>query len=139
MEGFLSPKKLNQSILPTRKDVLEFYFFVKTNKPGENIFSYCASEIQNVWANKVLETVTNQRISKKLQDIVKEYQQMLKCSVTRRSPNFLNKCEDFKFHSFTLFDISKSKLELGDQLSKDLHKFLNGAFLSFSEKNNLIS
>ena len=110
MEGFLHPKKLTQSVLPTRRDALEFYLFVKRDeKQSRNIYYSCATAIQNIWESKKLHTVTTNRISRKLKDVVNECQRILKYPRKKLSL-FINKCEDFKFRSFALFAISKSRV-----------------------------
>lgn len=97
--------KLNENMLPTKKDVVKAVFF---GKKLENIqFKSAVKEVTNdvlkIWEKSSIPTVSGRRISTLVNNLIEVYRALMKCEAIRqKTSSFKVKAEKFLVNIFVI-------------------------------------
>lgn len=113
---FGHPDLLDENILPSYKDVMRYYLFIRQKLKEENgskpavstICSNLAPEIIKIWRKASIPTVSDRRVEQMLMSYNTKYKNLLK-SKGKKSSHTMESVRKFKETSENLFDLAACK------------------------------
>jgi hypothetical protein len=116
---FGAPVRLSETSLPTYASVSRHYQFIRLQlqqdgrKKEPNVFeitNHLASDVERIWNKASIPVVSPERITHKLREYHKQYQNMLRGSQSKHtSANYETKLTNFQEEGEKLFDIASCK------------------------------